>query len=863
MPAAVKTNDQMDRSFLTASIPELVKKMSTAEKVSLFAGKDWWNTVPVPRLNIPSVKVTDGPNGARGDSFYHMCPASALPNATCIGATFSSELAGLGGALLADEAKARNATCLLAPTINIQRSPLGGRAFESFSEDPTHSGLVAAAYVNGLQAKGVSATIKHFVANDQEHERMGEDSIVSPRPLRDIYLRPFQIAQKLAKPWAYMTSYNKLNGTHCSENEWLLQNVLRKEWEHDGLIMSDWYGTYSVSESINAGLDLEMPGGAKWHEASLVTHLISSHKIDPRTVDRNATEILKWVQKLAKANEALVYAAPSKEKTRTQHQAADAKLLRRIGGEGIVLLKNEQSVLPISGSLKVAVIGPNAKAKVLTGGGSAQLRSAWSVTPWEGLEANKPSGVELSYSVGAMTSKFLPILGSEFTDANGKQGFDLRHYPIVDGNQAAAPAHVEQWDTSDMMMADFHLPELGDEFFTELLAEFKPTETSEWEFGLCVTGQAWLWVDDKLIVDNSKNQVRGSSFFGNGTEEVKGTLKVEAGKTYKLRLLHDARRAPGEDGEVTPFHINGIRLGAFPKLDPDQAIADAVALAGKVDVPVIVAGLNADWESEGYDRPDLSLPLRTNELISRVAAANPRTVVVLQCGSAVSMPWIDSVSSVVYAWYLGNECGNAIADVVYGRINPSGRLPLTFPRSERDIPAMTNYKSARTKIYYEEGIWVGYKHYNARSISPLFPFGHGLSFTTFEYSDLKITKPPKKGSKPDEWKLGVSVKVTNTGTIAGSHSVHFYTCPPPETSTSLKHPEQSLQAFDKVKDLKPGKSATVEVVLDKYAVSHWDEHYNTFRAELGEWSVKIGVDAQTMYGDAKFTIDEELEWTGL
>ncbi|WRT68235.1 uncharacterized protein IL334_005211 [Kwoniella shivajii] len=861
---AAQTNDQMDKSFLTASIPELVKGMKQDEKISLLAGKDWWNTVPIPRLNVPSIKLSDGPNGARGESFYHMCPALAFPNATCLGATFSTEIAELMGSLLAEETKSRNASCLLAPTINIQRSPLGGRAFESFSEDPTHSGLLAASYINGLQDKGVSATIKHFVANDQEHERMGEDSIIASRPLRDIYLRPFQIAQKHSKPWAFMTSYNKVNGTHCSENDWLLQDILRKEWKFDGLIMSDWFGVYSVSDSINAGLNIEMPGPTKWRQEELVSHSIHSHKIDKRTLDRNVTQILNWVQKVAKMNESLVYAAPSEEKTRTEHQNADAKILRKIGYEGIVLLKNVDDVLPLNKPQKIGVIGPNAKTKVLTGGGSAQLRSAWSVSPWQGLQSYKPEGVELSYSIGAETSKYLPVLGEEFTTLDKKPGFDLKHYPIIEDKQAPQPVITEQWETSDLFMADFKDPKLGDHYFTELLSIFTPTESGEWEFGSCVTGKAWLWIDDQLILDNSKYTSRGTGYLGNGSLEKKAVFKVEAGKSYSLRYLHDSR-VPStlETSDSTPFNINAMRLGAHPNIDPEQAILDAVELAKSVDVPLIIAGLNADWESEGYDRPNLSLPLRTDELISRVAEANPKTVVVIQAGSAVSMPWIDKVSGVVYAWYGGNETGNSIADIIYGRINPSGRLPITFPKREEDIPAALNYKSARTKIHYEEGIWVGYKHYNERQIKPLFPFGHGLSYTTFEYSDLKITNTPKQGVSPDEWKIEVEVKVKNTGGVIGSHSVHFYTCPPEESPTSLKHPKQTLQAFKKVKDLSPGESTTVTVTLDKYAISHWDEVWNTFRAELGEWSLKVGVDAQTMVGDVRFTIEEDLEWTGL
>jgi len=358
---------------------------------------------------------------------------------------------------------------------------------------------------------------------------MGEDSIITPRALREIYLRPFQIAEKLSKPWGFMTAYNKLNGIHCSENEWLLQEVLRKEWKHDGLIMSDWYGTYSVSDSINAGLNLEMPGPAVWHDQKLVAHLIGAHKIDMRQVDKMAGEILRWVQKLAKANEELVYAVPSKEKTRMASKEADAKILRRIATEGMVLLKNDDSVLPIK-SKKVAVIGPNAKARVLTGGGSAILRAAWSSSPWEGLVANKPSGVDLTYSLGAKTARYLPILDENFTCLDGSPGFDLRHYAIVDDQQSAQPTVTDKYEDSDMLMADFHHPDLGTQWFTEIEAIFTSPIDGEYEFGIVVTGMGWVWVDGEMVVDNSKNQVRGSSYFNNGTVEVKGVLKVQKGK---------------------------------------------------------------------------------------------------------------------------------------------------------------------------------------------------------------------------------------------------------------------------------------------------------------------------------------------
>lgn len=706
----------------------------------------------------------------------------------------------------------------------------------------------------------MSACIKHFVGNDQEHERNGEDSIIAERALREIYLRPFQIAQREAGPWAMMTAYNKVNGTHVSENKELLQGLLRGEWGYDGLLMSDWYGTYSVAEAINAGLSLEMPGPTIWRQPRMVQHLITSHKLDPRTINARAREVLAWTQKLAKRNPEIVYAAPAPERTRDSaaERAADAKILRRLAGEGVVMLKND-GVLPIREG-RVAVIGPNAKTRVISGGGSAALRPLWSVSAWEGMNEVKPKGVELSYSLGLQGAKFLPALDECFTTLDGGPGFDLLHYAIDErGNVAQQPTVTDTHDMSDMFLADYRHPALGAHFVSEVRAKFTSPITGQYEFGLTVTGQGWLYVDGKLVIDNASSQTMGSKYFGNGTVEEKASVPVEKGKSYTVRVVHDSRMPSFRSVEGTPFILKGLRIGAFPLIDAQQAMDDAVAAARAADSVVLVAGLNADYESEGFDRPTLGLPLSSDELITRVAEANPNTVVVVQAGSAVSMPWASKVRGILHAWYGGNEAGNGIADVVYGTRNPSGRLPLSFPRKESDIAAALDFKSARTRVHYGEGIWVGYKHHNARGIAPLFPFGHGLSYTTFAYSGLGIDVDRSGG----EWRATARVTVKNTGTVAGDHSVHFYAAPPPETPTGLRHPEVTLQAFAKVYDLAPGKSTTVEVKLDKYAISHWDEYDGTWKAEVGEWALKIGQDAQTMVAEVPFTVDSEMPWTKL
>lgn len=394
---------------------------------------------------------------------------------------------------------------------------------------------MAADYIKALQDEGISAAIKHFLANDQEHERMGQDSIIAPRALREIYLRPFQIAQARAKPWSYMTSYNKLNGTHCSENEWLLKDLLRGEWGFEGLVMSDWMGTYSVAEAINAGLDLEMPGKPRWRQLQLVRQSINAHKILPETLNERVINLLRWVQKLSSLNPDIVYDQDdSREGARTEEQEKDAALIRRIGNEGIVLLKNEDSVLPIRHG-KVAVIGPNAKNGPITGGGSARLRPAWRVSPWQGLIDNKPDEVDLSYALGCKGSKFLSIFGEEFTSTDGvTPGFDMLHYPIIDGKQASHPACSEVWNNSDIMLADFKHPELGDDYFTEIRSLFTAPITGDWQYEISVTGQAWVYLDDRLVADLSKEQKRTSSFFGNGGNGTVLTVPVIKNKVSSV-----------------------------------------------------------------------------------------------------------------------------------------------------------------------------------------------------------------------------------------------------------------------------------------------------------------------------------------
>ncbi|KAI0340159.1 putative beta-glucosidase from glycoside hydrolase family GH3 [Trametopsis cervina] len=849
----------MSRDFLQASIPDLVKKLTTDEKISLLGAPNWWNTTAIERLGIPAVRMSDGPNGVRGSSHFVSTPAQCLPCATSMASTFDPEMIHEVGALLAAEAKVKSSVVLLAPTCNIQRTPLGGRAFESFSEDPHLSGIIAAAYVNGLQANGVAATIKHFVGNDQEHERTAADSVVSDRALREIYLYPFMLAQKLAKPWAFMTSYGRLHGVHTSESKWLITDLLRKEWGFDGPVISDWYGTYSVDLAINAGMELEMPGPPRWRTPLLVTHMLSAQKVLVSTIDQRVTTLLEFVQRQARRNPEVVF-GDGKEGSRDSQETRD--FTRKLAADGMVLLKNENSVLPVQPckAKKVAIIGPNAKERVISGGGSAQLKASYVITPYDGLTSNAPKGVEFDYHVGCYAHKYLPTLENYLTTPDGQPGWACSFYAHDENNNPTGDSVADfvLLDTR-VKLNDFLPAGLSSEWTIKLNGKLTFDKTAEYELGLTVAGRAKLFVNGKLTIDNWTKQRPGEFFYGQGTVEEKAVIKMEAGKSVDVRVEYTNTKPPTgpEADRSQPALMRGVRFGGCEKIDADKALDAAVELASKSDVVIVVVGLSPEWEAEGFDRPTLDMPGRQNELIARVAKANPNTVVVLQAGSAVSMPWLNDVNGVIQAWYSGNEVGNALSDIIYGKVNPSGRLVLTLPEREEDTPAYLNTRSENGKIYYREDLYVGYKWYQARSIKPLFPFGHGLSYTDFDFSNLKLSPV---SSHDASFSLDASVTVKNIGSVAGSEVVQLYITIP---EIGLSTPKLQLRGFAKAKDLAPGASAAVSIHLDKYAVSYWDAVQDAWKAQAGTYEVLVGKSSDNIVLKSEFELKEDFSWTGL
>ncbi|KAF8552820.1 glycoside hydrolase family 3 protein [Imleria badia] len=854
--------------FASANVDEIVEQLTTDEAILLTAGVGFWHTHAVPRLGIPAIKVSDGPNGIRGNHFFMSTPAKCLPSATALGATWDTELIEQAGfKLLAGEAKLRAAPVILAPTCNIQRNPLGGRSFESFSEDPILSGLIAAAYVKGVQKDGIGTTIKHFVhvlhCNDKEHDRMGSDSILSDRALREIYLMPFMLAQKHAKPWCFMTAYNRVNGTHASENRHLLQDILRNEWKFDGLIMSDWFGIYSIDLSINAGLDLEMPGTNKWRTLDLVNRSIGSRKLTTRTIKERAKKVVELVKRVAQESPEIL---DGDDIERTMESGEDKALMRKLAAESIVLLKNDNNLLPLQPQKlkRIAIVGGNAQAVVLSGGGSAALKPSYFISPYQGIVNALPSHVEVTFSEGASTYMEMPTLDFELTTPSGERGWVGTWYAHECDESMTAlktPYQTRVVDETRIFISTSAPKGITRRWTMKLEGQLKPrTRNCTFEFGLTVSGRAKLFVDGKLVIDNWTRQRRGESFFSSGSQEEKGRIDLKAGVKYNILVEFCNVRAPadGDEDEMVQDSNPGVRLGGAEVQDPDVKMAEAVKLASGADAVIAVVGLNADWETEGYDRKTLSLPGRTDELITKVLAANPKTIVVTQSGSSITLPWADSVPAIVHSWYLGNATGDAIADVLFGKKNPSGKLSLTFPKRLEDIAAHGHFHSENGALRYGEDLFVGYKHFQHRRIAPQFAFGHGLSYTTFALSDLALSTPVVTDG---EFSLTATVSVTNTGSVAGSEVVQLYVSMP--KTSELTHPPRLLRAFGKVRDLAPGASERIALALDKIAVSYWDDLIERWVIERGEYGVSVGPSSDVLPLTASFVVNKTVEWSGL
>ncbi|KAH8702146.1 beta-glucosidase [Talaromyces proteolyticus] len=834
-------------------VEKTLSELDLSEKTALTAGADFWHTVPIPRLNIPAVRFSDGPNGVRGTRFFNGVPAACLPCSTALGSTWDVELLEQIGELLGDEARAKGTHVLLGPTINIQRSPLGGRGFESFAEDGVLSGTLAGYYCKGVESKGVGATLKHFVCNDQEHERLAVDTIVTARALREIYLLPFQLALRICKTACFMTAYNKVNGVHVSESRNILEDILRKEWKWNGLIMSDWFGTYSTADAVNAGLDLEMPGPTLWR-GEILTHAVKSRKVPDHVLDERVRNLLNLINYADKSG------IPENAGEKELNRPDDQKLLRRAAAESIVLLRNNNSVLPFDKNKPIAVIGPNSKVASYCGGGSASLPPYYAVTPFEGV--SKASKADIAFAQGTYAHQSLPPLGPHLKTNDGKQGFDFKVYnesPEEKDRKVVDRLHLVN---STGFLADYKNTEVkSDLFYADMEGNFTPEEDGLYDFGVTVIGTGKLFVDGELVVDNFTKQRKGSAFFGAATAEERGSRLLKAGISYKILVQFGSRPTSKlNDTRVVNFGPGGFAFGVSRRRELAESIEEAVDLASKTEQVLVVAGLNGEWETEGHDRETMDLPPGTDKLISRVLDANPNAAIVIQSGTPVTMPWASKVNVLAQAWFGGNELGNGLADVLYGDVNPSGKLSLSFPVRLQDNPSYLNFGSERGRVLYGEDVYVGYRYYEKTGVQPLFPFGYGLSYTTFERSNLSLDVASEKDTLEDGEIVTASIMVKNTGSLAGAEVVQLWVENP--ATTGIRRPVRELKGFKKV-FLQPGEKKDVKITVEKkLATSFWDEIRQSWASEKGEYKVLItGTGQETL--SAPFAVEKTRYWVGL
>lgn len=867
-----------------AVVATLLEFLTLEEKATLLGGQNMWESAAVPRLAIGSIKTTDGPAGARGAVWFGGSTSAFIPCGISLGATFSSTLIRRVGELLGQETKSKNAHVLLAPTMNISRSPFGGRNFENFGEDPYLTGVIATSIVAGIQSEGVGACVKHYVGNEQESRRFNIDEIIDERALREIYLLPFQMAME-AKPWMVMTSYNKVNGEHVDMSKKLLQDILRDEWKFDGMTISDWGGTNSVVQSIVAGTDLEMPGPPVMRGEPLRKAIkngeISEREMDPcvarilhtavkaSVVGPLPADVLESIrQKLvassdAEANEQLLMSTFQNNKTETKEETSNdlpehRQLLREVATESIVLLQNN-GILPINPQKvnKLAILGPNAMKPTAGGSGSAALDPHYITTPYDslvaGAKAENPS-IEISHAKGILTHKLLPVLGGQLRTPEGdKVGLRMDFYAGYD--LAGDIIGTRFWSSSNIfLMTDGDVPDSlkGKPYSFTLKGVLKVAQSGIHTFGVSSIGKAKLYINDKLVIDNSAWTQRGDTFMNCGSAEERATLHLDANVEYQLRIDQAATAPPLKPHDNTLFPVlSGTRIGMLPPIDEDQLLREAVQKAKEADTVVLVIGMNNDWEREGVDRSTLLLPCRTNELVSAVCAANPNTIVVNQSACAVSMPWKAEPAAILQAWYQGQENGNALADILLGAATPGGKLPITFPTRIADHGTATSFPGdvENDRAAYTEGIFSGYRWFDKCAHTPLWPFGFGLSYTTFTLSNIAI-----HGSISPATHATISATVTNTGARPGAEVVQVYLSSSPELhALGLDASPKSLEGFDKV-FLQPGASQRVHISLTQDAVSWYDVSRAAWRVDPGRYTAWVGCSSRDIRGEVEVTV---------
>ncbi len=815
----------------SSRVSDLLSQMTLEEQVSLLAGANNWETVAIERLGIPSLRVTDGPAGARGTRFDG--PASVnVPCGTALGATWDPALVEQLGVLLGREVKAKGASIHLAPTINLHRTPIGGRNFECMSEDPYLTAEIAVGYVKGVQSEGVASCVKHFVGNDTEFERNTINAEIDERTLREVYLAPFEATVRQGNAKSIMTAYNRVNGPYAADSKELLTDILRNEWGFDGLVMSDWFGLHSTVEGVEAGLDLEMPGPTI-HRGEKLLSAVSEGLISAETIRMRAERMLMTLEDLG----VLDGNGPGPELT--IDEPSDRALVRAAGSASMVLLRNEHRALPLSDvqGLKISVIGPNAKMGRVMGGGSAFVTATHQVHPWEAIAARLGArGASVSFAQGCLTHRRMPELDRSRLTPIEVELFD----GIKTIDEPGALATKNRTITAGRVTW-FDNPAKGvniRNFSARARATFTPDISGDWTFGITVGGEARLLIDGSPILDNASLGY-GGSFFGLGKDEVTVSFACEAGQSYVVEL--EIRRE-------SSHAMSGFYLGALPPQTVDL-LAQAVDLAADSDVAIVIVGTNDEWETEGYDRDDMNLPGRQNELIAAVASVNPRTVVVVNAGSPVPMSWINEVKAVLAIWFPGQELGDSLVDVLTGVVDPGGRLPVTFPKRIEDTPATEHYPGRTGAMQYREGRLIGHRWYDTVGREPLFPFGHGLSYAHLVISraDVELSSKNNGGSQA----VSVTATVVNSSERSGVEVVQVYAGAMPVPLTDQAFPQPSdlpvrkLVGFAKV-TVSAGATIQTTINLDPRWNQTWDVATHAWVVRSEAMELQIGVSSRSI-----------------
>lgn len=599
-----------------------------------------------------------------------------------------------------------------------------------------------------------------------------------------------------------------------------------------------------------------MPGPTRWR-GSILAHAINARKVKDHVLDERVRNVLNLVNFAEKSG------IPFDAEEKGLNRPEDQKLLRRAAAESIVLLKNKNNILPFDKTKPVAIIGPNSKVAVYCGGGSASLPPYYTVTPFEGIK--KASKADVHFAQGAYAHQTLPPLGPLMKTPDGqKQGFQFKVYldSPEERKSDAEPVDSLYLVNSTGFLPDYKNPRIpGRLFYADMEGTFTPEEDGLYDFGVIVIGSGKLYIDGELVVDNATTQRQGTAMFGNATVEEMGSKELKAGTTYKILFQYGSQPTSKlENRSVIDFGLGGFAFGACKRLSLTDSIQQAVDLASKIDQVVLVAGLNGEWETEGHDREHMDLPPGTDELIARVLEVNPNAAICIQSGTPVTMPWAEKANVLAQAWFGGNELGNALADVIYGDVNPCAKLSLTIPARLQDSPSYINFGSERGRVLYGEDIYVGYRYFEKTGLKPLFPFGHGLSYTTFTRSDLTLKVDEEKPVLEDGERITASVNVTNTGSVAGAEIVQLWVQPP--TLENIKRPVRELKGFTKV-FLQAGEKKTVTITVEKkIATSFWDEIRESWSSTRGQYTVLITGTGDEVLSEY-FHVENSRYWLGL